>query len=181
MDGDVHRHRKMMFMSLLTVEKIGGLTQLASDIWNRRLLQWTSLDRIVVYRQAQEILTEDVCQWAGIQLEPSDVSRRTSELVALFDYAANIGPKHWWARLARKRNEAWLCGIVEQIRHRIHRPPVDSAAFLVANHRDQEGKWRDSKITAAQVSNILRQPLAGSDYVVLCIHADRTFDALCNQ
>lgn len=171
MDGDVHRHRKMMFMSLLTVEKIGGLTQLASDIWNRRLLQWTSLDRIVVYRQAQEILTEAVCQWAGIPLEPSDVTRRTSELVALFDYAANIGPKHWWARLARKRNEAWLCGIVEQIRHRIHRPPVDSAAFLVANHRDLDGNLLDSKIAAVELNNILRPTVAVSAYVVHCLHA----------
>src|SRR5690625_5386036 len=46
MDGDVHRHRKMMFMSLLTVEKIGGLTQLASDIWNRQIGRASCRERV---------------------------------------------------------------------------------------------------------------------------------------
>lgn len=91
-------------MSLLSEEKIGGLTQLARDIWPRRLLQWSSMDRITMQRitmdrQAQEVLTEAVCHWPGIPLEPSDVDRRTSKLVALFDYADHIGPQHWWARL----------------------------------------------------------------------------------
>lgn len=176
MDGDAHRHRKMMFMSLLTEEKIGGLTQLARDIWQRRLLQWSSMDRITmhritIYRQAQEVLTEAVCHWAGIPLEPSDIDRRTSELAALFDYAGNIGPKHWWARLARKRNEAWLGGIVEQIRARTHQPPPDSAAFIVAHHRDLDGNLLPSNIAAVELNNILRPTVAVSAYVVHCLHA----------
>ncbi|EMI22289.1 fatty acid beta-hydroxylating cytochrome P450, partial [Rhodopirellula maiorica SM1] len=132
MDGKAHRHRKMMFMSLLTEDKIVGLTQLARDIWERRVLQWSRMDQVVLFRQAQEILTEAVCQWAGVPLDPADVDRRTSELAALFDFAGSIGPKHWWARIARKRNEAWLRGIVKQIRSGTYDPPEDTAAFIVA-------------------------------------------------
>ncbi len=171
MDGDAHRHRKMMFMSLLNEDKIGGLTRLASDIWDRRLLQWSSMKRITLYRQAQEVLTEAVCQWAGIPLAPDDVGRRTSELVALFDYAGNIGPKHWWARLARKRNEAWLREIVEQIRNRTFQPPADSAACLVAHHRDLDGNLLESNIAAVELNNILRPTVAVSAYIVHCLHA----------
>lgn len=171
MDGKAHRHRKMMFMSLLTEDKIGGLTELARDNWKRRLLTWPSMDRVVLYRQAQEVLTEAVCQWAGVPLEPSEVDRRTSELAALFDYAGNIGPKHWWARLVRKRNEAWLRGLVEQIRDGTCEPPENTAAFIVANHRDLEGKLLDPQIAAVELNNILRPTVAVSVYIVQCAHA----------
>ena len=171
MDGKAHHHRKMMFMSLLTEDKIGGLTQLARDIWNCRLLQWSSVDRVTLYRQAQEVLTEAVCQWAGVPLDAEDVDRRTSELAALFDYAGNIGPKHWWARLARKRNEAWLRGIVEQIRAGTYQPPEDTAAFIVANHRDLDGNLLDAQIAAVELNNILRPTVAVSAYIVQCAHA----------
>ena len=171
MDGKAHCHRKMMFMSLLTEDKIGGLTQLARDIWNRRVLQWSSMDRVTLYRHAQEVLTETVCRWAGVPLEPADVDRRTSELAALFDYAGSIGPKHWWARLARKRNEAWLRGIVEKIRAGTYQPPEDTAAFIVANHRDLDGNLLDAQIAAVELNNILRPTVAVSAYIVQCAHA----------
>ncbi|WP_037254902.1 cytochrome P450 [Rhodopirellula europaea] len=171
MDGNAHRHRKMMFMSLLTEDKIGGLTQLARDIWNRRILQWSRMGQVVLYRQAQEVLTEAVCQWAGVPLDPADVDRRTSELAALFDFAGSIGPKHWWARIARKRNEAWLRGIIEQIRAGTYQPPEDTAAFIVANHRDLDGNLLDAQIAAVELNNILRPTVAVSAYIVQCAHA----------
>ncbi len=171
MDGKSHCHRKMMFMSLLTEDKIGGLTQLTRDIWDRRVLGWSRMDQVVLYRQAQEVLTEAVCQWAGIPLDPADVDRRTSELAALFDYAGSIGPKHWWARLARKRNEAWLRGIVDQIRAGTYQPPEDTAAFIVANHRDLDGNLLDAQIAAVELNNILRPTVAVSAYIVQCAHA----------
>ncbi len=171
MDGKAHRHRKMMFMSLLAEDKIGGLTQLARDIWNLRVLQWSRMDEVVLYRQAQEVLTEAVCQWAGIPLVPADLDRRTSGLAALFDYAGSVGPKHWWARLARKRNEAWLRGIVEQIRAGSYQPPEDTAAFIVANHRDLDGNLLDPQVAAVELNNILRPTVAVSAYIVQCAHA----------
>ncbi len=171
MDGKAHCHRKMMFMSLLTEDKIGGLTQFARDIWNRRVLQWSRMDQVVLYRQAQEVLTEAVCQWAGVPLDPADVDRRTSELAALFDYAGNIGPKHWWARIARNRNEAWLRGIVKQIRAGTYQPPEDTAAFIVANHRDLDGNLLDAQVAAVELNNILRPTVAVSAYIVQCAHA----------
>ena len=166
MDGKAHRHRKKMFMSLLTEDKIDGLTELARDTWNRRVLQWSRMDQVVLYRQAQEVLTQAVCQWAGIPLKPADVYRRTSELAALFDYAGNIGPKHWWARFARKRNEAWLRGIVDKIRAGTYHPPEDTVAFIVANHRDLDGSLLDSQIAAVELNNILRPTVAVSAYIV---------------
>ena len=171
MDGEAHRHRKMMFMSLLTEDKIAGLTELARDNWKRRILTWSSMDRIVLYRQAQEVLTESVCQWAGVPLKPSQVDRRTSELTALFDYAGNVGPKHWWARLARKRNEAWLRALVEQIRDGAYKPPENTAAFIVANYRDLEGKLLNPQIAAVELNNILRPTVAVSVYIIQCAHA----------
>ncbi len=171
LDDEAHRHRKMIFISLLTADKIGGLTQLASEIWKRRLLEWSSMDRVVLYRQSQEVLCEAICQWAGVPLDPSELDKRTDELAALFDYAGNVGPKHWWARLARRRNEAWLRSIVEQIRVGQFQPPEGTAAFIVANHRDLNGELLESQIAAVELNNILRPTVAVSAYLVQCAHA----------
>ncbi|MFN3160497.1 MAG: hypothetical protein ACE37I_14360 [Rubinisphaera brasiliensis] len=58
-----HCHRKMMFMSLLTEDKIGGLTQLPATL-QRSCAPVVTHGSGVLYRQAQEVLTEAVCQWA---------------------------------------------------------------------------------------------------------------------
>lgn len=171
MDGDKHQHRKKMFMSLLTKDRIGDLTAIALKNWRRRIVEWSLRDKVNLYQQTCELLTESVCQWAGVPLEISEVNQRSNELKALFNYAGNIGPKHWQARLARKRNEAWLKNIIEKIREEVYDPPQSSAAYILANHRNLNGSLLDAQIAAVELNNILRPTVAVAVYVVHCAHA----------
>lgn len=113
MDGEAHRHRKHMFMSLMTPERIAALGELAADQLRLHAERWASMERVVLYSELQEVLTRAVCAWSGVPLPEAEVDKRTRELTAMFDAAGTIGPRHWWSRLARRRAETWIAGIVE--------------------------------------------------------------------
>ena len=116
LDDEAHRHRKQMFMALMTPERIGQLGELTADWWDTYARKWAAMDRVVLYDEVREILTRAVCAWAGVPLAESEVGWRTRELTALFDYAGSVGPKHWWARLARKRADRWIADVIRQVR-----------------------------------------------------------------
>ena len=171
LDEEEHFQRKKMFMSFLRADKIGKLSMITCDIWKSRVKDWSSKEKINLYQQSCELLTQSVCMWAGVPLKESEVSQRSEELTALFNYAGNIGPKHWKARIARKRNEAWLISIIESIREGTFRPSTNSAAYIVANHRDLDGCLLESQIAAVELNNLLRPTVAVAVYIVYCAHA----------
>src|SRR3546814_3879641 len=114
LDGEAHRHRKQMFMSLMTPERIEELKERTADWWRTYARKWATMERVTLYDEMQELLTRSVCGWAGVPLPEAEVGRRAAELTALFDYAGSVGPKHWWSRLSRRRSESWIEGLVEQ-------------------------------------------------------------------
>ena len=101
LDGEEHRHRKQMFMSLMTEERIRLLGELSLSEWEIAARRWEKEARVVLYEASCEVLTRVACTWAGVPLEEAEVRSRARELKAMFDYAGSIGPRHWWARIAR--------------------------------------------------------------------------------
>ena len=107
LDDEAHRHRKRMFMSLMTPERIRRLSEMTAGLWHTYARKWESVDEVVLYDEVRELLARAVCAWAGVPLAEAEVGRRTRELTALFDYAGSVGLKHWWSRVARRRAERW--------------------------------------------------------------------------
>ncbi|MEO2091462.1 MAG: cytochrome P450, partial [Gemmataceae bacterium] len=108
LDGEAHRHRKAMFMSLMApgrIERLGAATTQWFQVYARK---WAGRDRVVLYDEVNEILSRAVCDWAGVPLAEPEVGRRTAELMAMFDLAATLSPAHLWSRLARRRAERWI-------------------------------------------------------------------------
>lgn len=171
MDGEAHRHRKHMFMSLMTPERIAALGELAADQLRLHAERWASMERVVLYSELQEVLTRAVCAWSGVPLPEAEVDKRTRELTAMFDAAGTIGPRHWWSRLARRRAETWIAGIVEQVRAGRLDPSEHSALRVIALHRDLEGKPLSPRIAAVEVLNVLRPTVAASVFITLAAHA----------
>src|SRR5690606_9284406 len=68
LDDEAHRHRKQMFMVLMTPERIQHLGELSAEQWRIHARNWESMDRVVLYDEVQEILTRAVCAWAGVPL-----------------------------------------------------------------------------------------------------------------
>ena len=84
LDDEAHRSRKRMLMSLMTPERIGRLSEITAGLWHTYARKWESVDEVVLYDEARELLTRAVCAWAGVPLAESEVRRRTGELSALF-------------------------------------------------------------------------------------------------
>lgn len=171
LDDEAHRHRKQMFMALMTPERIAGLGALTAERLRLHAGRWASMPRVVLYDELHEVLTRIVCAWSGVQLQEAEVRRRTRELVAMFDAAGAIGPRHWWSRLARRSGERWSAEMVEAVRAGRLDPPEQSALRIIALHRDLDGKLPPPRIAAVELLNVLRPTVAVAVFITHAAHA----------
>jgi fatty-acid peroxygenase len=171
LDDAAHCHRKQMFMSLMTRERISELTETVHHWLRAYSLRWASMDRVTLGHELPEILTRAACAWSGIPLEEDEVATRTRQLTAMFSYAGAVGPKHWWSRLARKRAERWSGDVVMRVRDGGLVPPFSSAAQVISMHRDLEGRHLPPRIAAVEILNVLRPIVAVSVYIQFLAHA----------
>jgi fatty-acid peroxygenase len=172
LDYVAHRHRKQMFMTMMSPEAIQRLGDIAVDQWRTHARRWAAAaGDVALYEQAQEVLTRAVCAWAGVPLGEDEVPLRTRQLTALFDGAGAVGPRHWRSRLARKAADAWMAQVVERIRDGRLSVPEGSPAQLVATHRDADGDLLSPKVAAVEILNVLRPTVAVSVYITFVAHA----------
>ena len=171
LDYEAHRHRKQMFMSLVTPEQVKRLTEITTTLWHTYARKWASMERVPLYDEMRELLSRAVCAWSGVPLEETEVRRRKSELTALFAYAGSVGPLHLWSRLARRRAERWIEEHVEHIRSRKLNPSEQSAIFTIALHREPNGDLLSPHVAAVELLNVLRPTVAVSVFIVFAAHA----------
>ncbi|XNO42114.1 cytochrome P450 (plasmid) [Sinorhizobium meliloti] len=174
LDDMAHRHRKQMFMSLMTPARIEQLVQLAAAEWGACIRRWASMREVVLYTELHELLTRAACVWAGVPLPQQEVATRTGQLAALFDHAGSIGFRHLWSRWARKRADRWMSEVIEQIRDGRLKPPEESAAHIIAYHRDLNGQMLTQHDAAVELINVIRPTVAVSVYIVFVAHALQT-------
>ena len=164
MDGDAHRHRKQMFMSLMTDESIQRLADLTREQWLIYAQKWSQMDRVVLFDEAREVFCRASCIWTGVPLSESEVKLRTKDLGAMIDASGAIGFKHWQGRRSRTRTEKWIENIIEVRNHQLETP--DTALYAIANHRDLDGELLDKHTAAVELINIIRPTVAIARYVV---------------
>ena len=75
-DNGAHRHRKEMFMTLLSPESIQNLTALVDKYWHIYLRKWEKEKKVVLFDQVQEVLCRVACEWAGVPLQENEVEKR---------------------------------------------------------------------------------------------------------
>ncbi len=165
MDGAAHRHRKQMFMSLMSEEGIQRLADLTREQWLAYAQKWSQTDKIVFLEEVPAVFCRASCAWTGVPLVESEVKQRTSDLEAMIDASGAVGPKHWRGRQGRQRAEKWIEDIIERVRNQQLIVPEDSAAYAIAMHRDLEGKLLDKHTAAVELINILRPTVAIARYV----------------
>jgi fatty-acid peroxygenase len=171
LDAEEHRQRKALFLSLLAPEPVARLCHLVDKAWMRFLADLPATATVSLYQAARELLMRTACAWAGVPLLENDVARRTREVSALFDYAGAVGPKHWWARLARRRSEAWARGLILDVRAGRLRPEVDTALSRIAFQRDSRERELPLAIAAVELLNLIRPTVAVAVYLVQAVHA----------
>jgi fatty-acid peroxygenase len=177
LDGDAHRHRKQMFVSLMTPDRIAGIGALSTQTWEACARKWAKQDRVVLYDETCQLLMRVACAWAGVPLDESEVAARTRDVTATFDYAGAIGPKHYWARLARKRAEHWIEDIIQKCRARQLNVPDDCATHVIATHRNLNGDLLDLNVAAVELLNVVRPIVAVSVYLTFAALALHEYPA----
>lgn len=177
LDDEAHRHRKAMFVSLMTPERISDLADAAADEFNRRAEMWVGRDRVVLYPELHEILNLAVCAWAGVPLPEPETERRTRQLTAMFDQAAAFGLGHFRSRRARRRAERWIEEVIEAIRADRLKLAEHDAAHVIAWFRERDGDLLDRHTAAVELINVLRPTVAISVYATFAALALHQYPA----
>ena len=95
---------------------------------------WRSAGEVRLQDEAEKVLGEAVCEWAGLKLRPIEVQQRTREFVAMIEGAGAAGPRNWHAQKLRRANERWARSVIEASRAGHIKAPDDSALALVGPH-----------------------------------------------
>jgi fatty-acid peroxygenase len=165
LEGEAHRHRKAMFLSLVTPDAVASLAGAVSSRWEAAADGWPGARRIVLFEEAVQILGSTAFAWAGIPVERTGGERRARELASIVDGFGSLGPRHIRARLARKRADRWARGLVADVRAgRLH-PPVGSALAVIARHRELDGRPLTERVAATELLNVVRPTVAVAYFV----------------
>jgi fatty-acid peroxygenase len=170
LDGEAHRVRKEMFLSLLTgPQAVAGVVERVTAAWDEAVESWSGRPSVVLFDEASRVLTRGVCRWAAIPLDDADSV--AGDLVAMVDGFATPGPRHWRARRARSRGEEWLGRLVEDVRAGTATAPDGSALDVVVRHRDADGRLLDPHTAAVELLNVIRPTVAVCWFVAYAGHA----------
>ncbi|SEN96507.1 fatty-acid peroxygenase [Mesobacillus persicus] len=173
LDGAQHKHRKEMFMSLMSLDNLKRLKEMIKVQWETTAEKWEQSDEIVFYEEVQEMLCKVACQWAGVPVPGDEVKNLTNDLEAMYESPGAMGPDHWKGRNARNRVEKWVQELVDNVRDGKIQPPEETALFRFSWHRDLEGNLLNAEIVSVEVINILRPIVAISIYLnftLLALH-----------
>ncbi|OON68464.1 cytochrome P450 [Hymenobacter sp. CRA2] len=165
MDDAPHRHRKAMFMSVMTPQNIRRLMTLMQEHWEAYAAGWEQQEEIRLFEQAQEVLCRAACAWAGVPLSEADAPRRARDFATMVDAFGTMAPRHWRGRAARSRAEHWIRGVIRQIRKGELAPAVDSPAYVVAWHRNLDDELLSVQMAAVELINLIRPIVAIAWYV----------------
>jgi fatty-acid peroxygenase len=171
LDGEQHRKRKAMFMSLYGPLERQRLVGLVAAQFRAHFARWPALAKVEVHKAAQEVLCHATCQWAGVPVGVDEVRQRTAEFAAMIDAAGSAGPRNWRALLVRNRTEHWARALIDAVRAGQIQPAYDSPLNVIARHRDADGALISRKDAAVELINILRPTVAVARYIAFALLA----------
>lgn len=173
LDGETHKHRKEMFMSIMSPDELEKLTDITKKQWEIAVDKWEQMDKVILYEEAKEIMCRTACQWVGVPVQENEVKRLTKNLGAMFESAAAVGMKHWLGRHARNYEEIWIEELIDRVRDGKVNPPENTTLHKFAWYRDLEGNLLDTETAAVEVINILRPIVAIAifiNFIALAVH-----------
>lgn len=168
LDDEAHRHRKRMFMSLMTDDNLSRMEKISSEVWSKRVSEWEKKDHVILHEESQKILCEAICQWAGVPLGERDLGSVARDMGAMVDAFGAVGPRHLRGRLARLRIEMRMTKLIRQIRSGKVKVSPNLAAHVIAFHKGLDGKYLDPKVAAVELINVIRPTVAVSYMIDFC-------------
>jgi fatty-acid peroxygenase len=170
LDGDAHRCRKAIFLKAVTPasDEVAGHVAAA---WDDAVSSWRPGRPVVLFDETSRVITRAMCRWAGVPLSDVDVPVVARDMVAMVDGFATPGPRHWRARAARGRREAWLGRLVTSVRDGSIIPAGGSALDVVSRHRELDGTELSPRLAAVELLNVIRPAVAVCWFTAFAGHA----------
>ncbi|PSL42729.1 fatty-acid peroxygenase [Salsuginibacillus halophilus] len=166
MDGSAHKHRKQMFLSMMTPERLEAMKDIALEELDAKAQGWEKQQEVVLFDEMLEVLARSGCRWAGVPLKEDEVKQRTEEMARMVDSFGGSLDRLKEGKQARESQEKWLKGIIKDARAgRIEAPPY-TPLYIIANHRDQNGKLLDAQTAGVELNNTIRPLLATAYFLV---------------
>lgn len=164
LDQIAHTNRKQMFLSIMTPENLKVVIDYTTKQWETSSRKWNNKN-IVLFDEAQIIMCQVACRWAGVPLQNNEIEKRASDLGKMIDGFGAVGPRYWQGRCARKRSEKWIRDMITKIRSKQLYPKKNSAAYTIAWHHDEHNKLLSTQIAAVELLNIVRPIVAIATYI----------------
>ncbi|MBC9714396.1 cytochrome P450 [Streptomyces sp. TRM66268-LWL] len=175
LDGPEHRSRKALFTKVLhDPDHIVDLTRLAAEQWGEAVADWSRDGRTVtLFDEAARILTRAASTWCGLPPESGkSADALAADLIAMVDGFGTAGPLAWRrARAARKRTEARMAALIEDVRAGRTKAPEDTPLHAVAHHTDEDGARLSARTAAVELINLLRPTAAVAWFLAFAAHA----------
>ncbi len=166
LDGEDHRRRKALFMSVMLPDSLQRIDEFAEIEWATAIDQWARRRRPVeLTTAAAEIHSIAVHRWAGVPLAAGDVAKRTTRLRALYEGPLVPGPRHLRARLDRRLLDSEMADLIERVRSGAVDVAEDKPLAIVARHHDADGAPLTAQIAAVELLNLLRPTVAIERFV----------------
>ena len=166
LDGEDHRHRKAMMMSLQTPADRARMVTIAQEEWRAHVVRWPAQGRVSLFDETESVLCAAACRWAGIPPPQIEHARLTREFSAMIDGAGTVFRRTIQGLLLRSRTEHWARGLVEAVRAGQLAPPPDSPLAVIARHRDRDERQLGADIAANELINVLRPVVAVARFIV---------------
>ena len=166
LDGAAHRHRKALFMSVMTPESLHQFSTHLAENWRAYLRRWENQAEIELYPEAEEALCRAACTWGGMPFEEQDIGPLARDLSAMIDAFGGVGPRHAKGKLARHRAEKWAGQIIDRVREGRQYAREGSPLAAVARFRELDGQLLPTKTAAVELLNLLRPIIAIARFIV---------------
>ena len=165
LDGEAHLHRKKLFMSFMTKERMNELHVSFRNYWNEYVSKWEKQERVILFNEAEEIIFKAVSDWCDVPYSNEDVSDLTSNISAMIDGSGAVGVRYFKGKKGRKNAEKWIAKMVEELRGNKLTAPKDSVLSRMTFHKDMNGKLLPAETVAVEVLNIIRPTVAIARYI----------------
>lgn len=166
MDGDAHLHRKQLFLSILTTERVSLLKEILRGKYQDAIPRWSSLDQINLFDETSSLLCESACEWCDIPITHEEAKIRSRQFMNMVFSISQIGPDYWKGKASRKSTEKWIETIIKEVRSYDRKTNENTPLYQIAFYKDMNGNPLSDRKAAIELINVIRPIVAICIYIV---------------
>src|SRR4051812_35089950 len=161
LDDADHKHRKALFLDLLTHDAAREVAALAAPRWQQRA--GDEVDPARLFDEAVDVHAAAILEWTGV-LASETYPELHRDLIDMGDGFGAFGPRYVKAYRARRRSERWARDVIRGVRTgRIQVPGTPLEA--IAGYRGRDGEPLPARIAGVELLNVVRPTVAVAYFV----------------